>query len=56
MTGPLQFSTNEANAFEKQIDDSTAILHTSVEDIDSMYEIDRCTKWIRSNNFQKVKF
>ncbi|KAF2880158.1 hypothetical protein ILUMI_26021 [Ignelater luminosus] len=54
MTVPLQFSTNESNAFEKKIDNSTEILHTSQENIDFVYEIDRCTKWIRSNNFQKV--
>lgn len=50
----VSFFTNEAVSLEKKVDLTENIWRTKLENIDSEYEIDKCVKWIQSNNFQKV--
>lgn len=49
------FFTNEAVSLEKRINLEEQPVKTKLENIDSKYEIQRCVKWIQSNNFLKVK-
>ncbi|KAF5281697.1 hypothetical protein FQA39_LY17718 [Lamprigera yunnana] len=39
---------------EKQIEKTTDLVHTSSEQLNYMYEIDRCLEWIQKHNFTKV--
>ncbi|KAJ8950767.1 hypothetical protein NQ318_011260 [Aromia moschata] len=50
-----QFSyfTNEAVSLEKQVDLSTQPIETKLEDIEDIYEVNKCANWIKSNNFQR---
>lgn len=50
------FFTNEAVSLEKQIHLPETLVQTKPENIDSQYELDKCSKWIQSNNFQKVSW
>lgn len=49
-----QFSTNELVSLEKNVDNHKKLIQTSLEEIDSVYEIDKCVEWITSNNYEKV--
>lgn len=48
------FFTNEAVSLEKRIHLPETPVKTKPENIDSKYDIDKCAKWIQSNNYQKV--
>ncbi|KAF5281896.1 hypothetical protein FQR65_LT14480 [Abscondita terminalis] len=50
----VQFSTNESIILEKQIDDSTKFAQTSPDQLNFVYEIDNCVRWIQNHNFKKV--
>lgn len=50
-----QFSSHEAVSLEKRIDIKQNTTQTLFSEIDSVYEIERCTKWILDNNFTNVR-
>ncbi|GLV36925.1 Diphthamide biosynthesis 2 [Carabus blaptoides fortunei] len=49
-----QFSTNEAVSLEKRIEFSSEISKTKAEDVNNVYEVDKCAKWILENDYKKV--
>lgn len=49
-----QFSSHEAVSLEKHIDTQENIIKTSNNEIDNVYEIEKCVKWILDNNYEKV--
>ncbi|CAH1971071.1 unnamed protein product [Acanthoscelides obtectus] len=48
------FSTNEAVSLEKTVSRDQKPMETPLEAIDSVYEIDKCAQWIKTNNFHNV--
>lgn len=48
------FFSNEVISLEKSIDLTSTPVETKLEDLDEVYEINRCSKWIQTNNFQRV--
>lgn len=50
-----QFFTNELVSLEKLVEDKREIVKTELIDIIDTYEIDKCTQWIKDNNFERVR-
>lgn len=50
------FSSNESETIERTIDLDEHQQAISLADIWSSNRLSECTKWIRSNNFQRVSF
>lgn len=49
------FYTHENVSLEKNVAATTKIVQVKPEDLDFVYEINKCVEWIKSNNFQKVR-
>lgn len=50
-----QFSSNESVSLERTINSLKSPTQTHPEDIDKIYELEKCTKWITENNYKKVR-
>lgn len=50
-----QFFTNELVSLEKLIEDKTQSIKTELNNINCVYEIDKCAKWIKDNGFKRVR-
>ncbi|KAK5638455.1 hypothetical protein RI129_012750 [Pyrocoelia pectoralis] len=48
-----QFSTNETVSLEKEVN-TTQLVDTSEDALETIYEINRCIEWIRKHDFKKV--
>ncbi|VEN44739.1 unnamed protein product [Callosobruchus maculatus] len=50
----VSFSSNEAVSLEKTVNNEQKPVETAIENIDSVYEIEKCTQWIKIHDFHKV--
>lgn len=50
-----QFSTNETVSLEKHIELKPHLTKIKPEDVEYVYEINRCANWILENDFKKVR-
>lgn len=49
------FYAHENVSLDKNVDTTIKLVQTKPEDLDFVYEINKCVDWIKSNNFQKVR-
>ncbi|XP_057671047.1 2-(3-amino-3-carboxypropyl)histidine synthase subunit 2 [Diorhabda carinulata] len=50
----LAFSSNETTSIEKPIELTRSPVNTNPDDLDDVYELNRCAQWIQLNKFKKV--
>lgn len=49
-----QFSSNPSVTLEKPVDTTKTSTTTNSENIDRIYELDRCIEWIKMNQYKNV--
>lgn len=49
-----QFSTHESVSLEKSVELNTDLVQTDETELENVYEINKCSQWIKENNFKKV--